>query len=258
VFSNAEAYERFMGRWSRLLAPAFVSFAEVASREHVLDVGSGTGALSHGVVDAIAGASVIGIDASEELVAYAIGQNAGRRAQFVVGNARELPFEAATFHRTLSMLVLNFVPAPERAVDEMIRVTRPGGTVACAVWDYADGMQMLRVFWDEAGALDPTVKARDEAHMPLCKESELAALWKDKQLEDVRTAPLVVALRFASFDDYWRPFLLGQGPAGAHAKKLSEGERRALEQRLRARLLARDVDGPIELRARAWAVRGRI
>jgi hypothetical protein len=148
------------------------------------------------------------------------------------------------------------VPDPVRAVNEWIRVTKPGGTVSAAVWDYGQGMEMLRAFWDEATALEPAIGGRDEAHMPLCRRGELAALWTSARLEDVEEVPLVVALQFESFDDYWAPFLLGQGPAGAHAAALPQDGQAALRERLRARLLGVRPDGPIEMRARAWAVKG--
>jgi hypothetical protein len=135
-------------------------------------------------------------------------------------------------------------------------VTRPGGVIAAAVWDYGDGMEMLRVFWDEAVALDPAVAGRDERHMPLCRPGELTALWRANGLARVEEQPLVIELAFESFDDYWRPFLGGQGPAGAYAASLPDDRRAALESRLRKRLLAGRPDGPLALQARAWAVKG--
>jgi hypothetical protein len=140
----------------------------------------------------------------------------------------------------------------------MVRATRPGGVVAAAVWDYSEGMRMLRIFWDEATALDPAIGPRDEAHMPLCRKGQLAALWKSQGLADVQEAPLTAALHFTSFDDYWTPFLLGQGPAGAYVATLSKERQAALEQRLRTRLQCDDADRAIDLRARAWAVKGTV
>jgi hypothetical protein len=138
----------------------------------------------------------------------------------------------------------------------MARVTHPGGVAAAAVWDYGEGMEMLRVFWDEAVALDPASKPKDERHMPLCRPGELAELWRAQGLLDVREEPLVVPLTFSSFEDFFSPFLEGQGPAGAYVATLPEGIRRELEQRLRRRLLGGGGDQPITLNARAWAVRG--
>ena len=140
----------------------------------------------------------------------------------------------------------------------MIRVTRPGGTVAAAVWDYGQGMEMLRVFWDEAIALSPTMDARDERHMPLSRNRELAALWREHGLQDVLEETLTIQTRFVSFDDYWSPFLEKQGPAGEYVASLPAGERDQLRLRLRRRLLGDGPDRPIVLAARAWAVRGSV
>jgi SAM-dependent methyltransferase len=153
---------------------------------------------------------------------------------------------------------MNFIPDPAKAVREMIRVTRPGGVVAAAVWDYGEGMEMLRVFWDEAVALDGGVAARDERTMPLCRRGELRALWRASGLQRVEEEPIEIELSFTSFDDYWSPFLGGQGPAGAYVRSLPASARAALESRLRARLLRDGGDAPFSLRARAWAVKGVI
>jgi hypothetical protein len=138
----------------------------------------------------------------------------------------------------------------------MVRVTRPGGTVAAAVWDYGAGMEMLRVFWDEAIALSPETDGRDERHMPLCRSEELAAFWRQHGLEAVVEEAISVETRFSSFDDYWLPFLEQQGPAGAYVAALSAATREQLRDRLRQRLLGDRPDGAIVLKARAWAVRG--
>jgi SAM-dependent methyltransferase len=256
IFAESDAYERFMGRWSRRLAPLLVKLASVGDRDSVLDIGSGTGALTFALAEAAPSGRVTGVDPSRAYVRFAQSRASTDRVRFVVGDAQALEFPDATFDKTLSLLVMNFIPDPARALREMVRVTRPGGVVAAAVWDYGDGMEMLRVFWDEAVALDPAIAARDERNMPLCKPGELAALWSVQELERVEEQPIAIELEFASFDDYWRPFLGGQGPAGAYVAALAEPRRAALEARLRSRLLGGRSDGPITLQARAWAVKG--
>jgi SAM-dependent methyltransferase len=199
---------------------------------------------------------VTGVDPSQAYVRFAQSKASGDRVTFVVGDAQALQLPDASFDRTVSLLVINFIPDPAKALREMIGVTRPGGVVAAAVWDYGGEMEMLRVFWDEAVALDPSVQRRDERHMPLCKRGELTALWRANGLQQVEEQPLTIETAFASFNDYWQPFLGGQGPAGAYAVSLSTDRRAALERRLRARLLGERPDGAIRLRARAWAVKG--
>jgi SAM-dependent methyltransferase len=256
MFSAGDAYERFMGGWSRALAPLFVTFAGVRDGAAILDVGSGTGALAAAVRAVAPSSHVIGIDPAAAYIAFAQARHPGDSVRFEVGDARQLRFPDGSFDRTLSLLVLTFIPDPAKALDEMIRVTRPGGTVAAAVWDYGDGMKMLRVFWDEAIAHNPALDARDERHMPLCRKGELAALWRDRGLEDVSEDSLTIQTRFASFDDYWSRFLEKQGPAGAYVASLAAGERDQLRLRLRTRLCGEGPDRPILLAARAWAVRG--
>jgi len=257
MFTESQAYERFMGRWSRRLAPEFLTFARLDGARSVLDVGCGTGALASAVLATIGPDRVVGIDLSAAYVDEARSSTADARAAFEVGDGQRLRFDDASFDATVSLLVINFIPDPGKALDEMIRVTRPGGVVAAAVWDYDEGMEMLRVFWDEAVALDPSSEARDERHMPFARAGELADLWRAHGLVDVEDAPVVVPIVFESFDDFWSPFLDGQGPAGAYVAALPEARRRDLERRLRERL-ASAGDGSISMRGRAWAVRGRV
>ena len=257
MFSTGHAYDRFMGRWSRTLAPRFVRFAAVRDGEAVLDVGSGTGALAAAVAALAPSTTITGIDPAASYVEIASALHGGR-ARFEVGDAQRLRFVDGCFDRTLSLLALNFVPDPARALDEMVRVTRCGGTVAAAVWDYGNDMEMLRVFWDEAIALTPAADRRDERYMPLCRPGELGALWRKHRLEETREEALTIQTRFCSFEGYWSPFLEGQGPAGAYVAALAPGRRDELRLRLRRRLIGEGADRPIVLRARAWAVRGLV
>jgi SAM-dependent methyltransferase len=255
MFSESEAYERFMGRWSRQLAVPFVAFAGVQPGDDVLDVGSGTGALTAAVLAETDSGRVVGIDPSSAYVDYARTRTKSERVTFEEGDGQQLRFPAGEFDKTLSLLVINFIPDPSKAVTEMTRVTRPGGVVAAAVWDYGDGMEMLRAFWDEAVALDPSSESRDERHMPLSRPGELTTLWRQRGLADVVETPLVIELSFDSFDDFWSPFLERQGPAGAYVASLSNARQQMLRDRLRKRLAA-DPGSSFRLTARAWAVKG--
>lgn len=258
AFSEADAYERFMGRWSRLLAPLLVQFADVHDGQAVLDVGAGTGALTAAVIRVAPSSRVSGIDPSAQYVSMAQQRHGNARVHVEVGDAQRMRFDVATFDRTLSLLVVNFIPDARVAVREMVRVTKPRGLVAAAVWDYGDGMEMLRAFWDEAVALRPADVSKDERHMRFCRAGELSALWREAALDAVTEQPLNIETRFASFDDYWEPFLGKQGPAGAYVASLPDEARRALRDRLRRRLVGDRPDGPLVMHARAWAVRGTV
>ena len=257
MFTKAEAYESYMGRWSRLLAPELVAFAGVGEADLVLDVGCGTGALSFAVLDSAANGRVTGVDLSPDFVAYASNQQ-HPRASLEVGDAEHLSFADDSFDAVLSALVLNFVRQPDAAVREMIRVTKSGGIVAATVWDYGQGMQMLRAFWDEAAALNGGPLAQDQSGMPLSGSGELAALFSAEGLEQVEGTYFELEQRFASFDDYWQPFLLGQGSAGAYVTGLSTEDRGALEARLRARLHGDGQDRALTMRSGVWAAKGRV
>jgi SAM-dependent methyltransferase len=258
MFDAAAGYERYMGRWSRQLAPRFLAFAGPGDGDRVLDIGTGTGALVSTIAATIRGGEVVGIDRSPAMIEHARRTSTSERTRFEIGDVQELPFPDASFDTTVAMLVLNFVPDSARAVGEMRRVTRPGGVVSACVWDYHSGMQMLRLFWDEASALDPGAAERNEGTMKFSREGELGAAWSAAGLTGVTGRPLVLDQPFTSFADFWTPFLEGVGPAGAYVAGLPEERRDELAARLRARLLGPRPDGSFLLSARAWAVRGRV
>lgn len=257
MFADAEAYERFMGRWSRLVAPRLVDFTGLPEQGRVLDAGSGTGSLAFAIAGRSAHLQVVGIDPSKEYVAYAGSRNTfGERARFEVGDAQSLHFEDSSFAAALSLLVFNFIPDPKKALLEVRRVTRPGGRISAAVWDYGAGMRMLRTFWEAAAGVDPSAEKLDEKHMALCRQGELSALWRAAGLESVREQPIDISMKFASFSDFWDPFLLGQGPAGAYVRRLDRGRLQALRNDVKRRLSLSSESGAFTLPARVWAVRG--
>ncbi|TWP50465.1 methyltransferase domain-containing protein [Lentzea tibetensis] len=254
VWAAGDAYERYVGRWSRAVAEVFVRWLDVPAGRDWLDVGCGTGALTAAVTALAAPAHTTGVDPSDGFLDTARATNPG--STFLTGDAQELPLPDAHFDAVISGLTLNFVPDPARAVAEFARVTRPGGIAAAYVWDYAEGMALMRYFWDAAAELDPEAAALDEGvRFPLCHPEKLAELWST--VDDVTVRSIEVPTVFTGFDDYWAPFLGGQGPAPGYAMSLPDDHRGALADLLRARLPIAP-DGSIRLTARAWAVRGSV
>ena len=254
MFGDAAAYERFMGRWSARLAPQLLDAVALPEPRSVVDVGCGTGLLASAVVERWPACRVIGIDPSPSFVAAAVERLAGTAATARVGDAMDLPLPDGSVDAALASLVLNFVPEPARAASEMSRVTRVGGMAAASVWDYGGGMGMLRTFWHAVARLDPHVARQDGDTTPLSRSGGLARLWGAAGLIDVVEGELTVPTAFTSFEDYWEPFLLGTGPAGAHVAGLSDAGRAALRADLEGHL----GQGPFELTARARWVRGTV
>ena len=258
MFSASSGYERYMGRWSRILAPLYIAFASVKDGQRVLDVGTGTGALASALETAMTSSELVGIDPSEGFINYAKKNAESGRASYEVGDAQALRFSDASFDQTMSLLVMNFIPDHDKAIAEMRRVTRPRGVVSSCVWDYNAGMQSLRFFWDEVVALDPAMAPKDERNMKLTREGQLGELWRKAGLVNVQEKPLVIDQAFGSFDDYWGPFLAGVGPGGAYVASLTDERRRQLESRMRKRLLGNRDDGAFTLKAQVWCVRGEV
>lgn len=252
VFNRGVAYEPYVGRWSRRMAPEFVAWIGASPGSRWLDVGCGTGALTEAILSTAQPSMVVGIDPSPEFVAFASDAFDDRRASFYVGNAMKLGFEATEFDVAAAALVLNFVPEPAVAVAEMRRVVRPGGSVAAYVWDYAGDMRMMRYFWDAAIELDPAARELDEGvRFKICNPPALQSLFESAGLGNIEVRPLDCHMKFVDFDDYWSPFLGGQAPAPAYAMSLDEERRNRLRDLIRSRL-------PLEMDSRAWAVKGRV
>jgi SAM-dependent methyltransferase len=259
MWNSGDAYEPYVGRWSRLVAPRFLDWVGAPPGLRWLDIGCGTGALSQAILGRAMPALVCGIDPSAEFAAHAAQMLTDPRASFAVGDAMSLPFAAGDFDACASGLVLNFVPDAGGALAEMRRVTRgsAAGLVAAYVWDYAGEMQMINRFWSAAVELDPAAAALDEgARFPICHPDRLRRCFEEAGLAEVETTAIDVTCHFMDFDDFWRPFLGGQAPAPSYLATLPEEARVALRESLRKRLPVA-ADGSIELIARAWAVKGR-
>jgi SAM-dependent methyltransferase len=257
TWERGSPYEQYVGRWSRQVAPLFLSWLSIPPGRHWLDVGCGTGALCAAIADHCSPASVTGVEPSEGFLKAATENLAGRVA-IHQGSATAIPLGDASVDVVVSGLVLNFVPDQAAALREMARVTRKGGAIAAYVWDYAGKMELMRYFWDAAVELAPDAARLDEGlRFPLCRPEALENLLVSAGLEDVEVVPIDVSTPFASFEAYWQPFLGGQGPAPAYAMSLDETARARLRDRIRARLPTAS-DGSISMTARAWAARATV
>jgi SAM-dependent methyltransferase len=259
VWGNTEAYEAYIGRWSRPAAEAVLRWLAPAPGQRWLDVGCGTGALTQAILDAADPGEVLGVDPSADFLGAAEARivDPRVRCKFAIGDARALPVASDAYDVVIAGLVLNFVPDPEAALVEMARAARPGGTVAGYVWDFAGERQFQRYFWRAATALDPAALALEQSmQFPLCHPEPLAALFALAQLQAVTVHAIDVPTVFRDVDDYWQPYLLGGSAiAQRYATSLGEQQRTALRAHLQSILPVAD-DGSIHLIGRVWAARG--
>jgi SAM-dependent methyltransferase len=259
TWDSGETYERYVGRWSRRVARDFLAWLAIPVGRTWLDVGCGTGALTQTILAMSAPGSVRGVDPSDRYIAYARAQTTDARARFEVGDARALSVDDQSYDAVVSGLALNFVPLTDQviAAGSMLRAARPDGVVAAYLWDYAGRMEFMRYFWDAAIALDPLASDLDEGQrFPLCHPKSLAALFRAAGVSEVETRAIDIPTTFRNFDDYWSPFLGGQGPAPAYVNSLNANQRTRLRDQIHRRLPV-ERNGSIHLIARAWAVRGR-
>ncbi len=256
TWEAGEAYGFFMGRWSHLVAVEFLRWLSVAPKKEWLDVGCGTGMLSRTILDVADPLTVKGIDQAAGFISFAGNSIRDARARFEIGLAESIKSEPNTYDAVVSGLALNFVERDDLAVSEMKRVAKKGGVIAAYVWDYAVKMQFLRHFWNVAMSLDSRAAEYDEGkRFPLCNPESLRDLFVEQGLGNVVVRPIEVQTHFTNFEDYWSPFLAGQGPAPSYVASLGMEQQLALKERVRVELPVA-TDGTIDLIARAWAVRG--
>jgi SAM-dependent methyltransferase len=258
AWQAGDSYEAYMGRWSRLIAPQFLDRLKIAPGLDWLEVGCGTGVLSSAIVARCAPANLIAIDPSTGFLASARAAVPDPRVEFRQGDAQSLAIDTASRDAVVSGLVLNFVPDREKAIAEMRRVARPNGSIAFYVWDYpGGGMEIMRTFWTAATALD--AKARDlteDKRFPFCTRDGLIDLAGRSGLSEIACSAIEVPTVLKDFDDYWRPFTLGAGPAPGYCMRLDENAREKLKEKLSASL-PRQSDGTIALKARAWMIKAK-
>jgi len=257
--SDGAAYEFWLGRWSSRLANVFLDFVEFPESGELLDVGCGTGALTFAMADRWPARSVIGVDIAAPYISYARSRRSGDRATFEIGDACALRYENGRFAGVAAHLLFLFIAKPAAALREMRRVARSGGTVAAVVWDSRGGLVFQRMLWDTAVAIDPNARgARDSLFAnPVAIPGGLAGFFRDAGLEDVETQSLTIRMDYENFEDYWQPFLGGQGPVGVYFANLAPALNVRIKEAVRDAYCSGSPDGPRSLTASAWAVRGK-
>jgi ubiquinone/menaquinone biosynthesis C-methylase UbiE len=256
--NRAEGYDQLMGRWSRRLALPFIDFAGVGADERLIDVGCGTGSLTFALVEAADIAEIAAVDLSPVFVEEAKRRNSDPRIHIQQADACALPFEDDSFDRALSLLVLHFIPEPAKAVAEMRRVVRPGGTVAAAVWDHLGGLPSMRMMWDTVAAMSGKAWEARARYLwqPMMQPGEMKRCFVEQGLLEVVEQSLLMRMDYASFDDYWDPIAAGEGPLGKYISALDAGERVAVDAAVKAAYEGGKPDGPRSFAAVAWACRG--
>jgi trans-aconitate methyltransferase len=255
-WTDGDAYEMYVGRWSRKIGEGFLAWLDAPSNMRWLDLGCGTGALTSQILNRCDPTSVVGVEPSEGFLSLASEQIDDQRAEFRQGSGTEIPIPDDSVDVSVSGLVLNFIPDQKLALEELMRCTAPGGTIAAYVWDYAGHVQFMRYFWDAAVELDPAAAEKDEGiRFPICRPEPLANLFESAGLNKVAIEAIDIAIPFIDFNDYWEPFLSGIAPAPGHCASLNESDRNKLKERLQ-KTVPTDPDGMILMAARAWAVRG--
>ena len=256
--SDGASYEQVMGRWSRRLAEPFLDFAGAFSGEQILDVGCGTGSLAAALTRRFPAADVCAVDFSPVYIDYARRAAPDPRITFEVGDACALRFPARRLDGVLALLLLHFVPNPERAIAEMRRVAKPGATVAAAVWDVRGGFVANRMFYDTAAALDPKAVERRARNYtrPMTRPGELINAWRAAGFADVVGASIPIRMEFAAFEDYWSPYQSKDGPGAEYLASLNPAERARLKEAVRLAYVDGEADGPRSYAALAWAVKG--
>ena len=260
VAKGADAYDSYMGRWSRKLAQPFIDFAGLAKDERVIEIGCGTGSLTFELPTRANIAAIEAIDCDAQFVETARGRNKDSRINITQGDACKLQFADGQFDRALSMLVLHFVPDSDRAVSEMRRVVRPGGIAAATVWDNFGGQPGIRMFWDTLAAIEPQADTRRSAFLirPTNRWHELARSFAKAGFTDVTETELSVRMEFANFDDYWLPLMAGQGTHAAYLQSLPDETSQRVVAAVRNAYLAGQPDGPRSFVSIAWAARGTV
>lgn len=256
TWGSGDAYEQYVGRWSRLVAVEFLGWLNVGTGSTWGDVGCGTGTLTECIFAGASPDSILATDRAGGFIRAAHSRLRDGRVQLSVGDALALPWRTNTCDATVSGLVLNFVPSATAMAAEMVRVTRPGGLVAAYVWDYAGGMEMMRHFWDAAVETNPQDSRLDQAErFPICQPEPLETLFQEAGLEAVSVRAIDIVTAFRDFNDYWNPFLGKQGAAPTYLASLNAATQEHIREALKARLPTAS-DGSIRLHARAWAVQG--